>query len=261
MLTLTHGFKLRQLASTQEGQFSQRGEGSSDIGRAQRDQDSDLTNNVDVSFTPQEVEIELRSLLPNIKLQEKAQQNPCETPRDLNVDLKFYQQIGAQWMVYMERSPTRGGILADDMGLGKTVQSLALILMQPSTDPRRKATLIVCPVPIVHQWADEIEQKTQKLSVYKHYGPNRIRDERKILSYDVVVTSFSVVSCEWNESRTNGPLFRSAFHRVIVDEAHTIRNLSAKKTKSCLELEAEFRWCLTATPIQNAIDELSVEFS
>ena len=39
-----------------------------------------------------------------------------------------------------------------------------------------------------------------------------------------------------------GPLLEAKFHRIILDEAHNIKNPSAKMSKACCELQGKFRW-------------------
>lgn len=46
------------------------------------------------------------------------------------------------------------------------------------------------------------------------------------------------------------PLFEIEWHRVILDEAHEIRNATTKTSPACVTLRKMFGYCLTATPIQ-----------
>ncbi|GAA97307.1 uncharacterized protein L969DRAFT_49570 [Mixia osmundae IAM 14324] len=203
-------------------------------------------------------------------------------PEDMTCKLLPHQVQGVQWMRAQEdRKLYRGGILGDDMGLGKTVQSLALIVgNRPTVKPR--GTLIVAPLALIRQWESEIRAKIKPdtLRVLVHHGPSRTRDAHKMGKYHVVITTYEVVLSEYvpdsedvevraiasdsddsvkmvrTKSKRSGPLFETAFHRIILDEAHTIKNRLAKKSKACFDLVASFRWCLTGTPIQNSIEDL-----
>lgn len=130
------------------------------------------------------------------------------------------------------------------------------------TDPQQpiksKATLVVCPVSLVAQWAREIITKTRpSLKVCIHHGPNRTHDPTELAAYDVIVTAYTTVASDLPpEDHRRGPLGRIKFHRVILDEAHTIKNRNTQMAAACCRLETTYRWCLTATPIQNRIDEL-----
>ncbi|KAL5231586.1 hypothetical protein ABZP36_030362 [Zizania latifolia] len=54
----------------------------------------------------------------------------------------------------------------------------------------------------------------------------------------------------------SGPVARVRWFRVVLDEAQTIKNFRTQVAKACCGLRAKRRWCLSGTPIQNAIDEL-----
>ncbi|KAJ4489981.1 SNF2 family DNA-dependent ATPase [Lentinula aciculospora] len=51
-------------------------------------------------------------------------------------------------------------------------------------------------------------------------------------------------------------LFNVQWFRVILDEAHNIKNRNTAAAKACCGLEAKFRWVLTGTPMQNDVTEL-----
>ncbi|KAJ8475179.1 hypothetical protein ONZ51_g6714 [Trametes cubensis] len=51
-------------------------------------------------------------------------------------------------------------------------------------------------------------------------------------------------------------LFNVKWWRVVLDEAHNIKNRNTKAAIACCALEAKFRWCLTGTPMQNNVEEI-----
>lgn len=179
----------------------------------------------------------------------------------LHVTLLPHQIRGLRFLLAREspKLSNKGGLLCDDMGLGKTIQSISLILSNPQVDESSeenapiKATLVVAPLALVHQWGNEIREKSPGLRVMIHHGPKRDKTNKYFSTFDVIVTTFQVVASEY---ANNGPLFQQVWWRIIVDEAHTIKNHKAKSTLAAYGLRSNRRWCLTGTPIQNSIDEL-----
>jgi SNF2 family DNA or RNA helicase len=210
------------------------------------------------------------------------------TIEGLKVKLLPHQIDGVAWMRDKElgKKKTRGvfpkgGILADDMGLGKTIQSIALMLTNPkplnavSEDPKtggdkekRKlspniggGTLVVAPLALIKQWEGEIKDRvedTHTLRVCVHHGPQRAKGYKELKKYDVVITTYHTLVSEHGSSEGNVKVgcFGLNWYRIILDEAHSIKNRNAKATKATCALNAEYRWCLTGTPMQNNLDEL-----
>ena len=54
----------------------------------------------------------------------------------------------------------------------------------------------------------------------------------------------------------NIDIFDMRWWRVILDEAHWIKNRKTRSHRACLQLTAINRWCLTATPLQNDVDDI-----
>ncbi len=46
------------------------------------------------------------------------------------------------------------------------------------------------------------------------------------------------------------------WYRVVLDEAHSIKNRQTRQAKACFSLQSHIRWALSATPIQNTVDDL-----
>ncbi|KEY67680.1 hypothetical protein S7711_03933 [Stachybotrys chartarum IBT 7711] len=203
------------------------------------------------------------------------------TVEGLKVKLLPHQVEGVTWMRGRELGPVKkgkvpkGGLLADDMGLGKTLQTIALILtnQKPGQESRgwkkhfsdiAKTTLVVAPLALIRQWEQEIKDrvlKTHGLKVLVHHGPQRTKSFKELALYDVVITTYQILLSEHGSS-SEGPggvkagCFGLHWWRVVLDEAHTIKNRNAKGTKACYALRSEYRWCLSGTPMQNSLDEL-----
>ncbi|KAH8723241.1 SNF2 family N-terminal domain-containing protein [Phaeosphaeriaceae sp. PMI808] len=226
----------------------------------------------------------IEKMLETIEKNGDDTQNDREqTPQIMSSTLKEYQKIGLTWLMKMETGRNSGGILADEMGLGKTVQALALICARPSEDPLCKTTLIIAPVALMRQWENEIAthvKSRHRLSVFLYWGKGKRADFNLLRQYDVVLTTFGTLTSEFKqkESRRESMLYereqrepefrRKAadrlallgpecmWYRIIMDEAHAIKNRNSIASKASVDLQAHYRLCLTGTPMMNSIDEL-----
>lgn len=186
-----------------------------------------------------------------------------------------------------------GGILADEMGLGKTIEMLSLVnahkydpgdpilkdpsMTQPDSSgvvPAPYTTLVVAPTSLLAQWESEAQKSAQSgtMNTMVYYGTEQSSNLRKLCcatnaasAPHVIVTSYGVVLSEysshvlrsgWQTESWYGSLFTVKFHRVILDEAHVIKNRRSKTARACYDLNATHRWVLTGTPIVNRLEDL-----
>ncbi|KAJ4984858.1 DNA repair protein RAD5 [Stagonosporopsis vannaccii] len=188
-----------------------------------------------------------------------------------------------------------GGILADEMGLGKTIEMMSLIhthrnhpdqyeqAMVPKTLPRlQKAsataepapytTLVVAPMSLLAQWHSEAAKASKEgtLKAMIYYGADKAVNLQKlccasnaanapnviITSYGTVLSEFNQVAAQDGNRGSHGGIFSLDYFRIILDEAHYIKNRQSKTAKACYELSARHRWVLTGTPIVNRLEDL-----
>ncbi|KAI8866546.1 hypothetical protein GQ42DRAFT_128057 [Ramicandelaber brevisporus] len=189
---------------------------------------------------------------------------PIDQPADLKLQLLPFQREGVAWMVHQEKSSDySGSILAAEMGMGKTIQAISLMLQEP----RKKPNLVVVPMVALMQWRSEISKHTTTLSVLVHHGQKRSTDADELRSYDVVLTTYALLESGFRKQqygvKKKGELVKEPsllhsikWHRIILDEAHNIKDRTCTTARAAFELVSDFRWCLTGTPLQNRVGEL-----
>ncbi|KAI9505438.1 DNA repair protein rad16 [Coemansia spiralis] len=203
-------------------------------------------------------------------LSKQVSTQKIEQPAELKIKLLPFQQEGVWWMSQQERTAFKGGILADEMGMGKTLQTIALLLVN-----RGKPTLVICPTVALLQWKAEIELATDALSVLVYYGNDRRKiinedgavNKAELAKYDVVLTTYAVMESGFRRERQGfrqkGMLRKetSVLHtvdwfRIVMDEAHNLKDRSSNSARAAFLLKAQHTWSLTGTPLHNRVGEL-----
>jgi E3 ubiquitin-protein ligase SHPRH len=156
------------------------------------------------------------------------------------------------------------------------------------TEPLRvRATLIVCPDPILDQWCQEVTKHTlpQSLKVFVYRGIRHINftlrphatdvivRAAQLGDYDIVLTTYSTLReelyhVETNEERLRRlrfgkkyrplptPLIGVEWHRLVLDEAQMVGEGTTKAAMMAACLKATYRWAVSGTPIQRGLDDL-----
>ncbi|KAK3944334.1 DNA repair protein rad5 [Diplogelasinospora grovesii] len=162
---------------------------------------------------------------------------------------------------------------------GTALNSVNLLPRLPSVSTRNGivdapcTTLVIAPMSLLAQWQSEAENASREgtLKSLVYYGSEKNTDlttlcceanaanapDVIITSYGVVLSEFSQIASSKNGDRTNSRgIFSLNFFRVILDEAHSIKNRQSKTARACYEIAAEHRWVLTGTPIVNKLEDL-----
>ncbi|CAN8268541.1 unnamed protein product [Cochlearia groenlandica] len=120
----------------------------------------------------------------------------------------------------------------------------------------QKTTLVVCPPSVFSAWITQLEEHTVpgSLKVYMYHGGERTDDVKELIKYDIVLTTYSTLAVE--ETWEDSPVKKMDWLRIILDEAHTIKNANAQQSRAVSNLKARCRWAVTGTPIQNGSFDL-----
>ncbi|KAG5362652.1 ATP-dependent helicase ULS1 [Yarrowia sp. B02] len=159
-----------------------------------------------------------------------------------------------------------------------------------------KCTLIIAPVGLLHMWSHEFNthmKPENRPRTLLYHGPSTKKQYNtweKLSQFDVILVSFQTLVTEHKKmffssglkvtESIRGPNGRmhkvkramrpeefvslsspfyegdAHFYRIIIDEAHSIKNRNTASAKACYKLDAVYRWCLTGTPMQNSVEDL-----
>jgi SNF2 family DNA or RNA helicase len=148
--------------------------------------------------------------------------------------------------------PRHGALLADEMGLGKTAQAiLALRLLFHQGQIR--SGLVVCPKPLMHNWARELKMWAPDIPFEMFDGDAEQRRTMwlisncplKLVNYETLTRDADLATDK-----------RVFFDVVVLDEAQRIKNKESKTAQVARELNRTRSWALTGTPIENHPDDL-----
>ena len=142
-------------------------------------------------------------------------------------------------------------LLCDEVGLGKTIEA-GLILKEYLVRGLARKVLILTPPALVGQWREELRDKfglnfvTHEDPAFRALGPAAWEQ-----------CGFVLASLHTAKSPANSAaIHRQTYDLVILDEAHHLRNRNSLNWKFANRIRSRFTLLLTATPVQNDLDEL-----
>lgn len=178
-----------------------------------------------------------------------------EPPPGLDVSLRDYQKAGLGWLQFL-RENSFGGVLADDMGLGKTLQTIAHLWMEKDAGRLNSPSLVVAPTSLLFNWRNEIERFAPGLSCVIYHGPGRKKQQKQLplVQIDIIITSYPLLV------RDKKFHLDQHYVYVVLDESQKIKNPDTVLAQTACQLSADYRICLTGTPIENHLGELWSQF-
>ena len=157
--------------------------------------------------------------------------------------------------------------LLDEMGLGKTFQVLCAIRTQPPSHRflseavqagrYRGNTLVVCPKIVQQQWIEQYnkhlapKQSTHKAIAYT--SKTSLLTPLELCSFEIIVITYDFLR---SISAKNASLVSIQFWRVVLDEAHCVKNHASKRFEYIDILECTRRVALSGTPMHNTLTDV-----
>ena len=155
-------------------------------------------------------------------------------------------------------------LLADDMGLGKSLQALTVATIDIIRG-WAETIIIVAPVSLKGNWADEIEkfttlpyvilgQEMDEKGRIKKLAP--AKRELQIIEF-AAQAGPRILIVNYEQLKPHlAALNKIGFDICIYDEAHYMKNYKSQRTKAALGLKGGRHFLLTGTPMLNNVHEL-----
>ena len=153
--------------------------------------------------------------------------------------LLSHQKKALRWLSRREDANFLGGIIADEMGLGKTLEMISLMISKP-----KKNTLLIVPANLITQWVAELKKFAPHLNpVVNGMAHPDAESNLIIASYIKASRNYSYRTIEWD--------------RMIVDEAHNIRNPKSQCHILLKRIKRHYTYLMTGTPIHNKFGDMA----
>ena len=189
--------------------------------------------------------------------------------RPLWSDFSYFQHQldGINWMLDKEINGTLvsnrdgtmntrifGGFQCDDMGLGKTIQITAAIVN--NTKP---STLLIAPLAMIDTWSSVLQRAGCAVYEVDKGASNPwklMNDPAAPIPRYFIKNRPAVYVSNYEKLYHNPTLFRREWDRVVLDEAHKIRNGDGEVARYARKIKAPIRWAVTGTPLVNSLKDV-----
>ena len=189
--------------------------------------------------------------------------------RPLWSDFSYFQHQldGINWMLDREINGTLvsnrdgtmntrifGGFQCDDMGLGKTIQITAAIVN--NTKP---STLLIAPLAMIDTWSSVLQRAGCAVYEVDKGASNPwklMNDPAAPIPRYFIKNRPAVYVSNYEKLYHNPTLFRREWDRVVLDEAHKIRNGDGEVARYARKIKAPIRWAVTGTPLVNSLKDV-----
>lgn len=196
--------------------------------------------------------IEYRKMVNGLNKEQLDEE--INVPENLDKILRYYQKTGFKWLKILDTYKF-GGILADDMGLGKTIQVLSLLVDYVENEKENKrASIVVSPSSLTLNWQNESKKFADNIKTLVIRGTlsERKKQIQQIEDYDLVITSYDLLKRDIDIYKEK----KYKFRYIIADEAQYLKNSNTQNAKAIKQIQADTRYALTGTPIENSLAEL-----
>jgi len=178
-----------------------------------------------------------------------------------------HQLDGINWMLDKEINGTvvsgrngtstvlvRGGFQCDDMGLGKTIQITSVIVNNPKLQ-----TLLIAPLAMIDTWSSVLQKAGCAVYEIDKGASNPwklMNDTDAPLPRHFTKLRPTVYISNYEKLYNNPTYFKRVWDRVVLDEAHKIRNGDGEIARYARKIVAPIRWAVTGTPLVNSLRDV-----
>ena len=143
------------------------------------------------------------------------------------------------------------GMLCDEVGLGKTIEA-SLAMLELITRGLIKRVLILVPPSLIEQWKEETFFKFNLEFITSDEKEFKSQGSAAWGKFERIIASIHTAK----KTPHSDAIKQEDFDLIIVDEAHHLKNANTVSWKFLNSLKKKYIFLLTATPVQNNLEEL-----